>query len=112
MTTATHPISDLEAILGNNIFGIDDDADSVSICMMGDYMSPYKPITEDGEDALGDWYIPLEEWKANIDRLWNVYRNGKTLLEQAFPGWKVEIGKEVKHSVAIPSDYHLTRMAP
>jgi hypothetical protein len=104
---------DLEAILGaDNIFGVDDDGEAISIGMTGDYMSPYEPITNTGDDDLGDWYIPLEEWKASIDRLWNAYRNGKVLLEQAFPGWKVTIGEEAKHSVIIPSDYHLTKLTP
>ncbi|MGG6242549.1 hypothetical protein ACQ4N7_28390 [Nodosilinea sp. AN01ver1] len=105
-------LKDIEAVLGaSNIFGVDDDGDSLSVCMMGDYMLglwPMHPLESerpgqgvDGYDDSRD--VPYEYWEAAIEELESQYKEAARLLSEKLPEFEITIGHSYEGPVA-PGD--------
>lgn len=94
-------LRDIEPILGaSNIFGVDQDDDSLSILMMGHYVlgiSPMHPSEGERPSPGVDNYddsreVPYEYWKAAIEALEAKYKEAAKLIAQKMPEYEVTIG--------------------
>jgi hypothetical protein len=88
-------LRDIEPILGeSNIFGVDEDGDSLSVCMMGDYqldVSPMHPSESERPGCVDSGYVPYEYWEAAIAELEADFKEAARLIAEKLPEFDVTI---------------------